>query len=258
MSHAEHDALRRSFDDAADAYARVRPGYPPALFDGLAELGGLSRDARVLEIGCGTGQATRDLARRWRVVAVELGERLAAGARRELADLPDVEIVTADFDQWADPRTFDAVFAATAYHWLDPAHRATRCAARLRAAGALAIVTSWHDVEGDAFWSQVQPFYARWSPPDVPTPNMPDLPAELAACGAFENVTERAYPFAIRLDADDYLALLDTFSGHRIMDREPKRRLYAAIHDRISAQPGGTVERPYGCRLTVARRTDGG
>lgn len=254
LSDPARGELRRTFDEAADSYARVRPRYPAALYDGLAELGGLSPGTHVLEIGCGTGQATRDLARRWRVVAIELGARLAARARLELSDVPDLEIVTADFDRWDDRRSFDAVFAATAYHWLDPASRAQRCADRIRGGGALAIVSTWHDVEADAFWPETRPLYERWPPPPRPSPAMPDLAAELSGSGAFEPAVEREYPFRIRLDADEYLALLDTFSGHRAMDPEPRRQLYAAIGARICAQPGGSVERPYGCRLVVARR----
>src|SRR6267143_6546045 len=50
--------LRATFDEAAELYDRARPGYPPELFDDLANLGGLHPGARVLEIGSGTGKAT--------------------------------------------------------------------------------------------------------------------------------------------------------------------------------------------------------
>lgn len=56
--------LREIFNEAAELYDRVRPGYPPRLFDDLAELAGLGSGSRVLEIGCGTGQATVPLAER--------------------------------------------------------------------------------------------------------------------------------------------------------------------------------------------------
>lgn len=56
--------LGRTSDSVAELYERSRPGYPPALFAALGEPG------RALEIGAGTGQATRGLlARGWDVVA---------------------------------------------------------------------------------------------------------------------------------------------------------------------------------------------
>jgi 16S rRNA A1518/A1519 N6-dimethyltransferase RsmA/KsgA/DIM1 with predicted DNA glycosylase/AP lyase activity len=76
---------RAIFDEDAELYDRMRPDYPDDLFDDLAALAGLQRGSRVLELGCGTGQATLPLARRgFAVTAIELGPRLAEVARRKL------------------------------------------------------------------------------------------------------------------------------------------------------------------------------
>ncbi|MGB0091042.1 MAG: methyltransferase domain-containing protein [Solirubrobacteraceae bacterium] len=75
----------RVFNEIADEYDRHRPAYPDALIDRACEVAGLAPGARVLEIGCGTGQLTRSLlARGLRVIAVEPGERLIARARDQL------------------------------------------------------------------------------------------------------------------------------------------------------------------------------
>src|SRR5258705_10916755 len=77
--------LRQTFTEDAALYDRVRPGYPRGLYDEVGELLGVA-EPRVLEIGLGTGQATRPMVERgWSVSAVELGAELAAGARRNLA-----------------------------------------------------------------------------------------------------------------------------------------------------------------------------
>jgi len=46
------------FDMAAEDYQRTRPVCPPELFDDLIDRAGLKAGDRVIEIGCGTGQAT--------------------------------------------------------------------------------------------------------------------------------------------------------------------------------------------------------
>src|SRR5271169_3624675 len=56
--------LRAGFDRAAADYQRTRPVCPPQLFDDLIDLAGLEAGGRVIEIGCGTGQATVPLAER--------------------------------------------------------------------------------------------------------------------------------------------------------------------------------------------------
>ena len=88
--------LSRTFDEDAELYDRARPGYPPELYDDLMDLVGAGPGSRVLEVGCGTGQATVPLAARgFRITAVEAGPNMAALARRNLAGAAAVEVVTA-------------------------------------------------------------------------------------------------------------------------------------------------------------------
>jgi trans-aconitate methyltransferase len=111
-----------------------------------------------LEIGCATGKATIPLAHRgFRITCIEAGSALTAAARSNLAAFPDVEIIESAFETWS-PRAgvqFDLVFAATAWHWLDPATRHQRAWKLLRAGGHL------------AFWSATHVFPENGDPPSV-------------------------------------------------------------------------------------------
>jgi SAM-dependent methyltransferase len=155
-------SLRGVFDEDADLYDRVRPGYPAQLFDDLAVLAGVGPGCRLLEIGPGTGKATIELARRaCRITAVELGPNLAAIATRNLTALheahqqtgetiPRAEVVVSAFETWPLPdEQFDVVVAATAYHWLDPDMRLAKIAEALRPGGMLAVVETHHVANGD-------------------------------------------------------------------------------------------------------------
>src|SRR5437879_9154174 len=94
-------SLRETFDQAAELYDRARPGYPAAVFSDLAELACIGPGCRVLEIGCGTGQATVPLGERGgEIVCVELGANLAAVARRRLERFPSVRVEVAAFEGW--------------------------------------------------------------------------------------------------------------------------------------------------------------
>jgi SAM-dependent methyltransferase len=121
---SDRHRLWATFDSAAHLYQQARPGYPAELYDELIRLAGLRPAARLLEIGCATGKATVPLAERgFRITCLELGPRLAATARDNLARFPAVTVTEADFDTWLAPpgEAFDLVFAATAWHWTDPA-----------------------------------------------------------------------------------------------------------------------------------------
>lgn len=96
---------RRTFDQVAPAYHAARPGYPPALFDRLAEL--LPPEPSILEVGPGTGQATEPLLQRGATVrAVELGPNMAEVIRRRLAatiERGHLTVEVGDFEQLPSP-----------------------------------------------------------------------------------------------------------------------------------------------------------
>lgn len=106
---------RRSFDGVAEIYHGIRPSYPAPMFEDLFQLS--PSHPAILEVGPGTGQATRDLPSRGAAVhAVEIGPAMAAKLRQALP-APALTITISDFEEVdiAD-HDFDAVFSATAYH----------------------------------------------------------------------------------------------------------------------------------------------
>ena len=256
---AERHRLRDSFEEAPELYDRARPSYPDELVDDLLALAGLRAGSRVLELGPGTGKATVALAHRGlRVVGVELGEGLAAVARRNLAAFPEVEIVNVPFESWEADERFDAVVAFTAFHWIDPEVRYEKPASLLRDGGSLAVVETKHVLPegGDPFWAEVQADYdaAAPDPDNSPPPRpeeVPDLGDEIEGSGHFRNFAVRRYLWDAPYTADEYIAVLDTYSGHRSMPDEQRLDLYRRIRERIGSR---TVTKTYLFTLNVASR----
>jgi SAM-dependent methyltransferase len=259
----DREQLRTTFEQVPELYDRARPGYPDELFDDLASLTGLRPGARLLEIGCGTGQATLPLARRgYSVVCVELGAGLAALARRRLAPFPGVEVVNAGFESW-EPELggFDAVVAFTALHWIDPEQRYRKPARLLREGGHLAVGGTLHvrRQEGDSFWVDVQQDYDAVAPSeDNEAPPSPEAVAslrdEIESDELFEYVAWRRYLWDQAYTAEEYIALLNTYSGHRALDVGRREDLYGRIRRRIEARHGGRITKTYLTMLNVARR----
>jgi SAM-dependent methyltransferase len=257
------EVLRGTFEQVADRYDSARPSYPSELFDDLVEIAGLQHGDRLLEIGCATGKATRPLLERgFTVVCVELGEALAARARGNLAGWP-VEVEVAAFEEWpGQPETFELVFAATAWHWLDPAIRYRKAHEQLRPGGHLAFWGAFHAFppDFDPFFSEIQQVYdaigetfdGDWPPP-APD-DAPDARGELEATGLFDCVTVRRYLWELEYSAEEYIALLDTFSGHLAMEESKRGRLYDEIRQRIGRRDVQRVRRHWQAILHVARR----
>ena len=256
--------LRATFEQVPELYDRARPSYPAELFDDLAAL--LPERARIIEIGCGTGQATIPLAERgYRITCVELGAGLAEVARRKLARFPEVDVVNADFEHWEPARAeYDAVVAFTAFHWLAPDVRYAKPVSLLRERGLLAVVATEHVLppDGDEFFRDVQEDYEAVLPDDPATKRggpvhpdeIPDLSEEIAASGGFRNVAARRYLYDMTYTADEYIAVLETYSGHRALDDATRDRLLSLIHARAAARPGGRVRKTYLALLNVAER----
>jgi SAM-dependent methyltransferase len=130
------------FDEIAAEYDRRRPAYPDELVDQACQVAGIGTGDHVLEVGCGSGQLTRSLvARGLHVTALEPGTSLIALARQNLEGAGEVEFVNAQFEAALLPRErFQAVFSASAFHWIDPEVSWQKAADVLVPGGTLALV----------------------------------------------------------------------------------------------------------------------
>ncbi|MEV4173254.1 class I SAM-dependent methyltransferase [Nonomuraea sp. NPDC049709] len=258
--------LSATFDRAAATYQDARPDYPAELFSDLLRITGLTPPAHLLEVGCGPGKATLPLARLgFRITAVELGQALAAEARRRLADFAGVSVITSPFEGWQPPAgdRFDLVYAATAWKWLDPAVKYDKAASLLAPGGHLAVWNAEHAMPAgyDPIFDEIQEVYEEIDeghdgPWPGPTPEEQPNPVatEFETSGHFTVAGTRLYVWALRYTADEYLALLDTFSGHIAMEPDRRRHLYQEIRRLLATRPDGRLTRHWYVVLTVGRR----
>ena len=125
-----------SFGVMADAYERFRPGYPVELFDMVMTYAG--RPVRTaLEIGAGTGKATRLFAQRGvTVTATEPDGAMLAELHKYVP--ANVKTVQAAFEDLRPGESYGLVYAAGALHWTNPEGRWSRMAALLEPGGAFA------------------------------------------------------------------------------------------------------------------------
>src|SRR6516225_5020838 len=132
----------KTFDLVAAEYDRHRPTYPDELVAQACQVAGIESGDEVLEVGCGSGQLTRALAARGlHVTALEPGKSLIALARQNLEGAGEVEFVNAQFEDALLPREqFQAVFSASAFHWIDPNVSWQKAADVLVPGGTLALI----------------------------------------------------------------------------------------------------------------------
>ena len=254
--------MASTFDDAAELYDAVRPGYPQKLYGDLTRLTGLRKGSNILEVGCGTGQATLRFAERgYRLVCVDPGGGLVEVARRKLAGYP-VEFNMSRFEDWSPAMGgFDVVASGTAWHWVDPAIGYRKASAALKEDGFIALFWNLHPTPYTGFFEAVQRVYGsvvpEWGDPrgrPSTEQRMRGISAEIEASGWFTKPTIKQYNWMRTYSEEDYLRLLDTYSDHRSLPSATKKRLYSGVGHLIEEEYGGIVERPYLTALFVARK----
>jgi SAM-dependent methyltransferase len=244
------------FGEVADDYERFRPDYPSALVDDLFAIAGLAAGDRVLEIGAGTGKATRLLlARGLDVTALEPDPAMAAVAQRQA---PAASAVLSGFEDWPLPsQPFTAVVAAQSWHWVDPAIGPGKAADALRPGGWLALLWNRPDLAGSTWHDDLQPIYKRVVPGMEHTlektfaDSLGRAVDQIARSGRFGDPVERRYPWVARYTTGEYLDLLNTHSDKRILPEGQRTALFEAIRTSLDAA-GGVIDHPYVAELVAA------
>ena len=249
-SKGNREQRAATFDEIAELYDSARRESPQQLFDDLFQnLPIEPANTDVLEIGCGTGQATLPLARRGcRVLAVELGANLARIAQRKLAGFEKVEVVNSRFEDFEPARRFDVVLAVTSWHWLDPQVRYRKAAASLKPGGTLAFTTvSPAFPPGfDSFFMEIQDCYeavgaGRMEFPQPLPDEIKDARDEIEQSGYFEDVRVVRRLGTQEATADEYVAFMTTASGLRLLEPAKREQLFAEMRRLIDRRPGGRI-----------------
>ncbi len=262
---ATKEPLNSHFDSVASEYDAVRPRYPEALFDALVERTGLTKGAKALEIGPGTGQATLPLAKRgFQIVAVELGAALADFCRSNLSKFENVEVLNGGFEKVDLPDdAFDLVYAATSFHWVAPAAKFAKPYRLLRAGGHLALINTHHvsDDKGDLFFHGSQAIYRsheteKTSAEDLVLPGLGDLEAPGIDERFFVPVSFDLFPVIAPYSAKDYAQLLGTYSPTLAMPVETRRSFLSQIEDLIDKEFDGSIDKHFAMSLLIAKKRD--
>lgn len=265
----ETTPLRETFDIEPNTYHQARPGYPDELFEDLIRLTTIPKNGKILEIGCGTGQATIHFAHRgYAVHCVELGPNLAAEARKNLAEYPKINVSIGSFEEYPlQENEYDLAISATAFHWIDPEIGYPKAAKILKPGEALALFwnKSVQTERSDGFIQSVQSVYQQVVPEmarkftALPYPDTISLSVrdQIAQTGLFGDVTIRKYGWEVEYSSQAYIDLLNTYSDHLDLNLEIRKRLFEGIKNHIENQFGGRVLKEYLTVLYLARCKDG-
>lgn len=261
MIQPDFQFSRKSFDAVSSEYTDARPDYDKRLFQSIETVRLFTRDSRILELGAGTGIATRQMAELWHpdITAVEPGEHLIAEARKRLAGYDDITFYNTTFESY-DPGNvlFDAVVSATSFHWLDSDTKYRKSSALLRDRGVLIVFWNYYGRDESALSAIIDGLYQKYGMSQPGTDmrrlqqeKMESRSREIRESGYFNLIKEDFFTSRITYTAARYISLLKTFSDH---SRVPHIH---SFYDEVSAaieNCGGTINVLITTQLEIAEK----
>jgi SAM-dependent methyltransferase len=248
-------------------YDEIRPPYPEQIYEFLLTTGALRANRSTLEIGAGTGLATRRL--------LDFGVNPLAVIEPDPRFIPmltslarlykaEVRCITESFEEAVLPNShYDLVVAATSFHWIQPSIGLAKVAAILKPGGHVAL---WWNVFGDldredpfheATRTILQPLASSPSGAPDALPGPLDTQARLtdfSRSGQFDPAEFMAYRWTLVLNTAQVGALYATFSPIGRLPEERRKTILHRLMEVAERHFGGTVERNMVSPVYVARR----
>jgi SAM-dependent methyltransferase len=240
----------RAFDDAAELYDRVRPGYPPAAIDWLTRVLGLGPGRTVVDLAAGTGKLTvRLVATGAGVVAVEPSEGMIAVLRKAA---PEAEAVAGTAERIPLPdAAADTVLVAQAFHWFDHDVALPEIHRVLRPGGGLGLVWNRRVLEHPAH-AALERAISPWG---ADTPRHRDRPwvEAIEQSPLFEPLADEELPNDQELPPGGLVQRAASISYIAALAEHTRREALAEL-ERFEASAPKPIVLPHVCELFAFRR----
>ncbi len=253
------------YSPAADAYHQVRPRYPQALIDRILEITPLSSSSHLLELGCGPAIATPAFAQLGGpLVAIEPNPDFARIAQETCQIYPNVRIQNCSFEEWElESESFDAVIAASSFHWINPEIGYPKAKAALRSDGHLILLWNKEMQPSHEIYQQLSSIYSAYAPGlnrayETQAEQL-DILNQLGYLsidsGHFKDLISESLTVSVTYSIDQYLLLLNTYSPYLKLESESKQKLFDGLR-KVLEQNGETIDLSYVSTFHIVKPND--
>ncbi|BAZ28490.1 hypothetical protein NIES4074_09230 [Cylindrospermum sp. NIES-4074] len=251
------------YSPVADAYNKLRPRYPQELVNRVVEIAHLPEEAAILEIGCGPGNATVSFAQLgYSMVCLEPSPEACQLARQNCAAYPNVEFQQSTFEEWElETGKFNAVLAATSFHWVSPDVGYAKVANTLQDDGSLILL--WNmtlQPQYEVFQTLNEayeihaPSLVEYEDRETQANILKGLGQKIIDSGKFKDLVSEYIPCEVTYSVDNYLLLLSTFSPYIGLNPQTRDALFALLREKIEQNFGGSIKVSYLSAFHVAQK----
>ncbi|PSB57374.1 class I SAM-dependent methyltransferase, partial [Chamaesiphon polymorphus] len=164
-----------------------------------------------------------------------------------------VEIINTNFEEWEpEDRSFDAILAATSWHWVAPEHKHAKAAYLLKDRGALMLF--WNSAMQppiDIFVSLAEvierdlPTFATFKDRETELRETRVFATAAIESGLFSNLIEEYRLNEVDYSIDDYLQLLTTYSPWIALAPERRQELLERLRVLLAQNCGERIPLAY-------------
>ncbi|BAZ88008.1 class I SAM-dependent methyltransferase [Dolichospermum compactum] len=253
------------YSHVAEAYNKFRHRYPQEIINGAIEFTQLSSKANILELGCGPGNATLAFAKLgFSMICLEPSLAACNLARKNCEMYPQVEIHQKTFEEWElETGKFDAVLAATSYHWIDPEFGNLKINQALKNEGSLILLWNMTPQPEYEVYQSFREIYQKYAPlldryEDMQTQKeiVQSLGQKAIDSGKFKNLVSEQVVCKVNYYMDDFLLLLSTYTPYLKLDIETRNSLFTELRENIANNYGGNIQITYISAFQVAKKAE--
>lgn len=251
------------YSSVAAAYNRTRPRYPLELINLTLELTQLPAHAKIMEIGCGPGTATIAFAKLgFSMVCLEPSQDAFQLAQFNCTKYPKVEIKNTTFEEWElEAEKFDAVLAATSFHWVSADIAYSKAAKALKDNGSLILLWNTPPQPNNEVSQLLNEVYKTHAPSlalsqdrETHQENLRKFGKAVIDSGQFENLISEQFIPEVSYSIDNYLGLLSTLSPYIALEPQKRDSLFASLREVLEKNCPGSIQTSYLSVLQIAQK----
>ena len=251
------------YSPAAEAYNKVRPRYPQDLISQVVAIAKLSSASQILEVGCGPATATLAFAELGSsILCLEPNPDFYQLAQENCQQYPQIKIQNLSFEEWTlEVGKFDAVLAATSFHWIASDVGYPKAAKALRKNGYLIFLWNKQLQPSYEVYQNLSAIYQAHAPSldqyeDRETQEniLQGLGQIVIDSGQFKNLVFGQINTEVTYTVDEYLALLNTYSPYLRLVPQNKEALFKGLRKRIESDFGGSLQLSYMSAFHIAQK----
>jgi protein-L-isoaspartate O-methyltransferase len=252
------------YSPAAQAYNKTRPRYPQDLIRQVVEITQLSSHSKILEVGCGPATATVVFAPLdCSMLCLEPNTDFYQLAQQNCQQYPNVEIQNTSFEEWMlEAEKFDAVLAASSFHWIPAEVGYPKAAKALKANGYLILLWNKELQPRYQVYQRLSEIYQihapsldRYEDKETQEEILRGLGQMITDSGQFKDLVAGHVESELTYTTDEYLTLLNTYSPYLKLEPQTKAALFTGLRDRIDHEFGGSLQLSYISAFHIAQKS---